>query len=67
MFFAAMVLPLAALFAVGSVDELVAGLAEQSGEGSPLAGLSAASVVLFVIGTLGIGIGYPGQPHVVNR
>lgn len=28
---------------------------------------SGAMGVAFVLGTLGIGIGYPGQPHVVNR
>ncbi|NGP52644.1 sodium/proline symporter, partial [Thioalkalivibrio sp. XN8] len=32
--------------------------------GPPTAGIAA---VGFVLGTLGIGLGYPGQPHVVNR
>jgi sodium/proline symporter len=32
--------------------------------GPPVAGIAA---VGFVLGTLGIGLGYPGQPHVVNR
>ncbi|MGB5579871.1 MAG: sodium/proline symporter [Woeseia sp.] len=67
MFVAALLLPIAALLAVGGPTELVAGLRLQAGAGSPLAGMSFAMVVLFVIGTLGIGIGYPGQPHVVNR
>jgi sodium/proline symporter len=64
---AAVVLPLAAFLAVGGTTELSTGLAALVGDGSPLAGLSLAACVLFVLGTLGIGIGYPGQPHVVNR
>ncbi|PCJ45514.1 MAG: sodium:proline symporter [Gammaproteobacteria bacterium] len=36
--------------------------------GLPLTlGFSGALGVAFVLGTLGIGFGYPGQPHVVNR
>lgn len=67
MFAAALLLPVMALLAVGGPLELLAGLELRAGAGSPLAGMSLAMVILFVIGTLGIGIGYPGQPHVVNR
>lgn len=62
----AVVLPVAALTAIGGFGALAQGLAVLDGEGSPppvtgIAGLG------FVLGTLGIGLGYPGQPHVVNR
>ncbi len=67
MFTAALVLPLVALAAVGGPAALVAGLAPLAGAGSPVAGVSLAAGIMFVLGILGIGIGYPGQPHVVNR
>jgi sodium/proline symporter len=65
----AVVLPLAALAAIGGPaalrDSLTASgggsLLTLTGETLPWAG------VAFVLGTLGIGLGYPGQPHVVNR
>lgn len=69
MLLVALVLPVAALIAVGGFDGLFDGLralddpslvrwADQPN--MPLA-------VVFVAGLFGIGIGYPGQPHVVNR
>ncbi len=69
MLLVALVLPVAALIAVGGFDGMFAGLralddpslvrwADQPN--MPLA-------VVFVAGLFGIGIGYPGQPHVVNR
>lgn len=67
MFGAAIVLPAAALTAVGGVDALVAGLSANAGAGSPTASLSFVMAIFFVLGILGIGVGYPGQPHVVNR
>ncbi len=67
MFVAAIVLPTVALMTVGGFESLLAGLAAPSSAGSPTAGLSGVMVVFFVLGLLGIGIGYPGQPHVVNR
>ncbi len=67
MFVAAIVLPAVALNAVGGIDALIAGLSAIGSGGSPTAGLSSIMVVFFVLGLLGIGIGYPGQPHVVNR
>lgn len=65
----AVILPVAALVAVGGPAELWAGL-EAAGEPGLLRlvdqpGLLPA--VVFVAGLFGIGLGYPGQPHVVNR
>jgi sodium/proline symporter len=67
MFLAAIILPLVALIAVGGIDALITGLTEVGGAGSPTASLSALMAVFFVLGLFGITIGYPGQPHVVNR
>lgn len=66
---AAIVLPAAALIAVGGIGSMSAGLDEVGNVGSPLGAGALASVsgVFFVLGLFGIGIGYPGQPHVVNR
>ncbi len=69
MLLVALVLPVAALVAVGGFSGMMEGLralddpallrwADQPN--LPLA-------VLFVAGLFGIGLGYPGQPHVVNR
>ncbi len=65
---AAVVVPLAAVLAVGGMN----GLADAMGSWpsdmrSPWAKPGAPSILGFVVGTLGIGLGYPGQPHVVNR
>jgi len=67
----AIVLPLLALIAVGGPTELAAAL---SGEATPGGGYttwtgqpSLLAAVGFVFGLFGIGLGYPGQPHVVNR
>ena len=65
----ALILPLIALFAAGGPAGLVASLTTGTASGvllwtdqsSFLAGLG------FVLGLFGIGLGYPGQPHVVNR
>ncbi|MBT8130645.1 MAG: sodium/proline symporter [Gammaproteobacteria bacterium] len=65
----AIILPVSALLAVGGFTDLMNGLgrvgdlASLSPTGKH-AGIAAAG---FVAGTLGIGLGYPGQPHVVNR
>jgi sodium/proline symporter len=67
MVFAAVVLPAVALTAVGGFDALLVGLTATGSAGSPTASLSAVMVVFFVLGLFGITIGYPGQPHVVNR
>jgi sodium/proline symporter len=64
----AVVIPLVALVAVGGPLEVWQGLQEL---GPPAASLSGSYGwflgLFFVLGTLGIGMGYPGQPHVVNR
>jgi sodium/proline symporter len=62
----ALVLPVATIVAAGGPGAIVSTLAEQGPMtgGPPTAGIAA---VGFVLGTLGIGLGYPGQPHVVNR
>jgi sodium/proline symporter len=62
----AAVLPLIALVTIGGPAQLAAGLAAlpDDGAGPPGTGLAAFG---FIVGTLGIGLGYPGQPHVVNR
>lgn len=65
----ATILPLVALGAVGGPSGLASGLARVSSTGQmqlfgPWGGGMA---IAFVLGTLGIGLGYPGQPHVVNR
>lgn len=67
MFVAAIVLPTVALIAVGGFDALVTGLTSIGSSGSPTASLSVLMSVFFVLGLFGITIGYPGQPHVVNR
>jgi sodium/proline symporter len=66
MFAAAVLLPVAALAAVGGFGALADGLAAVGDSGSPI-GAGGLVAVFFVLGILGIGIGYPGQPHVVNR
>ncbi len=65
----AIVLPVTALIAVGGIPSLAAALvAAGPGEALTLTGQSTSLMAIaFVAGTLGIGLGYPGQPHVVNR
>ena len=66
---AAIVLPVSAIIAVGGFAPLAGGLAEVGNAGSPISNgaLGGLTSVFFVLGLFGIGIGYPGQPHVVNR
>ncbi len=65
----AVVLPLLALIAVGGFDVLFAGLVPDETHGALLwtGQAGPVSALGFVIGLFGIGLGYPGQPHVVNR
>jgi Na+/proline symporter len=61
----ALVLPIAAVAAAGGPSMVLAAMASQGqAAGPPVAGIAGLG---FVLGTLGIGLGYPGQPHVVNR
>lgn len=66
---AAIVLPVAALSQLGGFTELGEGLRAVAGEsgGSLTREYRGVLGLAFVLGTLGIGLGYPGQPHVVNR
>jgi sodium/proline symporter len=63
---AAIILPVAALGAVGGFGSLADGLTAAGSVGSPISGGLLVGV-FFVLGLMGIGINYPGQPHVVNR
>ncbi|TLU64597.1 sodium/proline symporter [Thalassotalea litorea] len=66
---AALILPIAGLLTLGGPLELwqqmqLAFTAEQLSITGPYSGLVG---LAFIIGLLGIGLGNPGQPHVVNR
>lgn len=65
----ALILPLLALHAVGGPGELINGLVADGGSTWQLwtDQSSFPAALGFVFGLLGIGLGYPGQPHVVNR
>jgi sodium/proline symporter len=63
---ASLVLPIAALSAVGGIGGLSEGLRQVGNEGSPIVAGGLVSL-FFVLGLMGIGLQYPGQPHVVNR
>jgi len=69
MAFTSLLIPLVALLAVGGPIALVEGLekVEISGFSNVFGGLPLAAAIGFILGLLGIGLGYPGQPHVVNR
>jgi sodium/proline symporter len=62
-------LPVVALIAVGGPTELLSSLSQLPVEGylSLDRNLGVAAATGFALGLLGIGLGYPGQPHVVNR
>jgi sodium/proline symporter len=64
----AVALPIAAVVAVGGPVALVEGLQALPAEYFSLTrGMPWAAGLGFIFGLLGIGLGYPGQPHVVNR
>ena len=64
----AIVMPVVALVAAGGPTELWERLIAMGPPGDALTGEFAGVMgIFFVLGTLGIGLGYPGQPHVVNR
>lgn len=65
----AVLLPVAALVAVGGPSGLWEGLQAVPIDGytSPTRHLPAAAALGLIVTYFGIGMGYPGQPHVVNR
>jgi sodium/proline symporter len=65
----ALALPAFALVLTGGPLDLLAALGalEVGGTLRPGGELAGVAALAFVAGTLGIGFGYPGQPHVVNR
>ena len=60
-------LPVAALYRVGGPLELWSQMQQIEGFGSLGTGDGFFASMGFIAGLLGIGLGYPGQPHVVNR
>lgn len=66
---AAVLVPVASLLAVGGPWELLEGMRAVDVDGymSLTRGMATPAAAGFVAGLLGIGLGYPGQPHVVNR
>lgn len=64
-----LILPIVALVEVGGVGALWNGMGEVQVEGftSLFRTFPLAAGIWFAFGLFGIGIGYPGQPHVVNR
>jgi sodium/proline symporter len=66
---AAIILPLVCVGAIGGIGPFIEALAHgNENAASPVGGMPAGLAGLFfALGILGIGIGYPGQPHVVNR
>lgn len=69
MLFAVLLLPLAGFLAIGGLDVGLTQLQQASGAAPGLFGGSAGVMALigFFAGTIGIGFGYPGQPHIVVR
>jgi len=65
----AFILPIFALIHVGGIAELSSGLTQEfTAQQLSLTGQHSGWMALaFVLGMLGIGLGNPGQPHVVNR
>ncbi len=67
MLFVALVLPAAAVTAVGGSAALAEGLARLNAAPDAVDAPSLLHTAVFAAGLFGIGLGYPGQPHVVNR
>ena len=65
----ALLLPAAALLAVGGPGLFWEGLGlvQAPGFSSLIQNMSLPAGLGFILGLFGIGLGYPGQPHVVNR
>ncbi len=68
MVFALVLMPLLALAAAGGYGPVLDGLAEvDPALVSVTAGKGGFALFGFLIGLVGIGLGYPGQPHVITR
>jgi sodium/proline symporter len=68
MLLVSLLLPVAALSAAGGLDPLLAAIAADDPARADLfGGRGAAAALAFVLGTFGIGLAAPGQPHVVNH
>ena len=61
----AIILPIVAITAAG-FSTIISDLSSQSLFAAP-SGMGGIAALGFIMGTMGIGIAYPGQPHVVNR
>ena len=66
MVIAATILPIVALLSVGGFEALFTHLVNIGDKGSPIKE-GGFITIFFILGLMGIGINYPGQPHVVNR
>ena len=64
---AAVTLPLVALARLGVAPLLTSLVGSEGVWAAATKGLPTVAALGFVLGLLGIGLGYPGQPHVVNR
>jgi sodium/proline symporter len=61
-------MPIIVLLSLGGYEGVTASLAAESDNLLTLSGGKAGLVLIgFVVGSLGIGLGYPGQPHVLAR
>lgn len=69
---ACILIPLSGLIMVGGPAELIDGM-RAAGDAAgrdlfdPFGGAAGSALLGLLLGTFGIGLGYPGQPHVVNR
>jgi sodium/proline symporter len=64
----AVVVPIVGIAAIGGIGELVAKVGAVDGAfGDLFAGKGGATAAAFALALCGIGLGYPGQPHAVNK
>ena len=68
MLLVAVVLPVAAVVAVGGPEAMTSALTDATARpGGWFGGREGLAAAAFVVGTMGIGLAAPGQPHVVNH
>ena len=64
----AVLVPVVGVVSIGGVGALLDALDAVAGTfNDPFGGRQGASAVAFALGLCGIGLGYPGQPHAVNK